>query len=96
MPSPRFAFALFAAAVAAPLSAAPRQDSAQPEFQPLRAKNSSSSPRVEKPKPAQAAQIEVKTEMRAVLGADGRVRLECSDASHAHEHVAPMTAQETE
>ncbi|MCI1710170.1 MAG: hypothetical protein LKM32_06500 [Chiayiivirga sp.] len=84
MSLPRILVALLGASLVPIVHAAPQADASQPQFQPLRAKDPSKSGRVEKPLKALRLGIKARTEMHAVVGADGQIRLECQDASHGH------------
>lgn len=73
---------LAAGVVAVPAAAAP-----QPEFVPLRAKNSAKSSRVEKPAPIPRVPAPTMAEMQGEIDADGRLRLKCDDLRHRHTDV---------
>ena len=94
MPRLRIALALLGATLSASALAATQPPAQQPEFTPLRGKDPSRSSHVEKPRLATKVDIKVRTEMHAVVGPDGQVRFECSDASHRHPALVPSPLRE--
>jgi hypothetical protein len=95
MSPPRIVTALLGAAVSASVCAGQPAASTQPEFVPLRGKNPDKSASVEKPAPAPRLGTRIRTEMSASIGPDGKMTLQCNDASHQHA-AAPQPQQETE